>query len=650
MGFEKEIQHAKFRLPKPQVHASHPFRNHDNHEALLDYVTARLDGDKTNRDSRVAKYAQTDRDVAAWIRLSEEDQKRQAKHARDGTPVSHEVSLPLTWVHIDDMMTYYAQTFAPNRGMFYHTAEPDQTTEAAQLVSIMNNHAIYGSYYRHLLRAIFNLMKYNVGGVIPEWAIEYGPKLVMNEQEQAAVTSQVVFAGNKIQAIDMYNLFYDPAVEASCLYKDGEWFGLAEMKSHYWLKSKCLEGVYFNCEDILDGESNNFTSEYYKDPPVEAKLEFAGDGSGSRVNWFQYMAGSDGYLVNNAFELVTVYIRINPNDFGLVDGNRDAKAARNRYEVWKVTICNGEKIIGCQYMNNIHNYLPAMIGVIHDDFMRDATKAPAEILNPLQQFSSFLLNAHVKATRKNIFGTTYYDPSCIDMDKIPEGEVAARVPIKAQGWGKDIRQMVQRDDHVLDTKQTLSDLESMLGIIDQFFPTQSLPSQIAGIDRAVDSQVAAVQQGSNRRQHKGARLIDDTMMRPLRFALYYNIVQYLPDGQNIADYFSGKQQKVDLTALRDTSLVHLIGQGLKAIDRQQVATQMQQIIFALIQAPAVAERIDLLAMLDHWTSMMDIDTNMKQFELPPQPVVDPNATPGAAGAAPITPATNPESITAPIYG
>jgi hypothetical protein len=91
---------------------------------------------------------------------------------------------------------------------------------------------------------------------------------------------------------------------------------------------------------------------------------------------------------------------------------------------------------------------------------------------------------------------------------------------------KDIRTMIQHDNNTLDTKQTLRDLQGMMGIIDQFFPTQSLPSQIAGIDRAVDSQVAAVQQGSNRRQQKGARLIDESMLRPMRCSMYYNIVQF----------------------------------------------------------------------------------------------------------------------------
>lgn len=652
--YDEKIVHATFTLPKPEVHPSHPFRDEKNHERMVEYVKSRLMLDKTNRDSRVTRYSQIDRDVAAWVRLSEEDKTRKAKHERDGSPQPTETSLPLAWVHLDDMMTYFAQTFSPNRGMFYHTAKPDSTAPAAQLVEVMNSHAVYGSYYRHILRSIFSILKYNRGGIIANWAKDTGPKLIANPDGSASVGTQTIFSGNKISAIDDYNFFCDPSVEIQNLHKDGEWFAVAEMKSHYWLKNKCLEQVYFNCEEALRTDMAGMTQsiEWYKSPPVESRLSatYTADVGGA-TNWMQWMTGVEGGMVNNAFELVTMYIRINPNDFGLIPGNKAVRDQRNRYEVWRIVLLNGEKIIGCDYMPNIHGFLPAFFGILHDDWMAESTKSVHEIISPLQDFSSFLLNAHVKATRKNIFGTTFYDPTCIDYDKIPAGEVAARVPLKPQGFGKDIRTMVYHDNNMLDTKQTLQDLQGMMDIVNMFFPTQSLPSQIAGIDRAVDSQVAAVQQGANRRQHKGARIIDDTMMRPMRYCLYYNIIQFLTSGDMIADYFNGTSKKINLDALREASVVDLIGQGLKAIDRQQVAQMMQSIIFALIQAPQAAQGIDMLEMLDFWTSMMDIDTSMKQFALAPeQQTVPPGGEAVGPDGMPIQPATNPESVTAPIYG
>src|SRR3546814_4584981 len=100
------------------------------------------------------------------------------------------------------------------------------------------------------------------------------------------------------------------------------------------------------------------------------------------------------------------------------------------------------------------------------------------------------MNIHIKACRKNGWGTTYYNPSAVDYSVVPDGEVAARVPIKAQGFNKDIRTLVYHEAATLDTKQTLGDMQGVRDLTNQFFPTQSVPSQIAGIDRAISSQVA----------------------------------------------------------------------------------------------------------------------------------------------------------------
>lgn len=644
------IRHANLRLPKPTVHPSHPFRNKDNHADLLEYCKARLAVDKENIGTRRQRLAQIDRDVAAWVQLTDEDKARAVEHARTGKGQATQVSLPLMWVHLDDMMTYYAQTFAPSRGMFYHTAKPEQKAGAESLATVMNSHAIYGSYYRHLLRAIFAILKYNNGGVWATWETELGPQITSQADGTLGTESKPIFTGNLIKAIDWYNFYYDRSVEPSMLHKKGEWCAQAEVMSHYSLKSAAIEGEYYNLEDLLQNTGDSYRpdtlSSYYVDPPSYSKIS---SDESNGTSWVSILSGSDGQFVGAGFEVVTMYIRINPNDFDLIPGKAAAKATRDRYEIWKIVICNGERIIKVEWQDNIHNHLPAYIGTISDDGMREQSKSPAEILNPLQQFASFLMNVHVEGSRKNLYGTTFYDPSRVDYSKVPEGEVAARVPVKPQSYGQDIRTMVYHDNNVVDTKQTMGDLQSLMGLVDQFFPTQSLPSQIAGIDRAVSNQVAAVQQGSNRRQHKGARLIDDTMLRPMRYGMYYNIIQYMEAAQTIQDYFTNKSTTIDLEALRSMNLTDVIGQGLKAIDRQATSEAIQQVLFALIQAPGVGQQFDLVKFVDFWTSMMDIEASMEDFRAPPPPQGQPQDG-GVPGQAAIAPATNPQNITAPIYG
>lgn len=626
------MPHAEIPLPKPQVHAKHPFRNAATHQTLLDYLQPRLVQGKQARDNRLARMVRIDKSVAGWMKLDDDDRERALKQEREGIPQAVTMNLPLTFVHLDDMMTYFAQTFAPNRGMFYQQGSPNEVAPSQQIVTLMNNHAIYSGYFRQILLTTWATLKYNLGGFTGYWSQDLGTKLAKGTNDEDIAEDTIIWQGNRLDALDMYNTFWDPSVEPARIHIDGEWAARAMLCSHFHLQKKCLQGLYYNCEDELANDSGMGSNVYYRSPPVEANFASGAEGS----DWVSILNETPEYGKNQGFELTEITIRLNPIQLNLIAATK-ANARRNRYEVWRFTLLNNRKVIDATPMNNIHNFIPYFFGIINDDNMASTQKSVAEIIKPLQDFASFLLNTHVKATRKNIWGLTVYDPTVVDLKTLPDGEVAGRVPSKPTGAGKRLEDAIWEHKGSLDTKQTMQDLEATMGIIAQFFPTQSLPSQIASIDRAVDSQVAAVQQGANRRMQKGARLLDDTLFRPMRFAFYYNIIQYQPDGAMVSDFY-GKPVQIDLKALRETDLPFIIGQGLKAIDRQAAASQLQNIIFALVQNPATAERVDFMGIIDYWTSMIDIDIDMKQFALQPPtppPGVGHNGGPplGEGGAA-----------------
>lgn len=642
------MKHCKVPLAPTTVHLTHPFRHPQNHEKLLKYLQSRLRIGKQARDSELPRFVRIDQNVAGWMKLSDEDKKRDRKKAEDGSPQAVMVNLPLAYVHIDDMMTYFAQTFAPTRGMFYHTGKPGETQEASQIVTLMNNHAVYSGYYREVLLGILGVLKYNRGGYHVFWSQESGPKLARQDDGTDRMDMQLRWQGNRLEAIDMYNLLVDPTVHPTKLHQDGEFAAQAKMRSHYWLQNKASQGVYFNCEAALREYDGLSECIYYRSPPREAQLDNDESG-GSGSNWVSVLSEVPVYANQNGFELTEISIRLNPTEFGLLQGANIANKSRDRYEIWRFTLLNNKYVIDATYLNNIHGYLPFFLGLLNDDLMSTATKGVAEILQPLQDFASFLINTHIHSTRSSIWGLTGYDPSIIDLKKIPKGEVNATIPCEPAGYGKNINDAIWTKNSNLDTKQTLGDLGGVMDMINQFFPTQSLPSQIASIDRAVDSQVAAVQQGANRRQQKAARLLDDSLFRNVRFAMYYNIIQYQPDESEVTDFYTGKPITVDLSKLRNTDLPFIIGQGLKAIDRQAAAQSLQQIIFALIQAPQAAQGVDLLGLIDYWTTMIDIDIDMTKFKVA-APVTPDGAPQVDAAGNSIQPATDPQNVTAPIHG
>src|SRR3546814_18232874 len=104
------------------------------------------------------------------------------------------------------------------------------------------------------------------------------------------------------------------------------------------------------------------------------------------------------------YELVDITIRINPNDFGLIEGDAQQRAQSNRYEVWRFTVLNDERIIGVKYLNNAHSHIPYYFGISNDDTSTEHSKSPAETIQLLADFASFLINITIKASGQTVRG------------------------------------------------------------------------------------------------------------------------------------------------------------------------------------------------------------------------------------------------------
>jgi hypothetical protein len=171
----------------------------------------------------------------------------------------------------------------------------------------------------------------------------------------------------------------------------------------------------------------------------------------------------------------------------------------------------------------------------------------------------------------------------------------------------------------LDTRDNIADAASFMEFMKQFFPNQSLPAQIAGMDRAVSSQVSAVLQGAMRKMHMLGRLVDSDVMLPSRQAQYRNIARFDPD-------------KAAFASITEEDVAALLSSGIGQINRQAAAEQVREVIFALIQNPDSSARFDLPGLFAYWSVLLDTGTNLGAFVLPQQAAAAPPAQ-GDSGAA-----------------
>src|SRR3546814_17386478 len=110
--------------------------------------------------------------------------------------------------------------------------------------------------------------------------------------------------------------------------------------------------------------------------PYEARLVNESRRRGGE-DWLSSL-GNAFTMEEGDYELVDITIRINPNDFGLIEGDAQQRAQRNRYEVWRFTVLNDERIIGVQDHINAHSHIPFYFGNINADTSAEHSKSPVE--------------------------------------------------------------------------------------------------------------------------------------------------------------------------------------------------------------------------------------------------------------------------------
>lgn len=599
-----KLKYPNITLPKDVVAACFvdpdPVARSEDHEDLLEYLTSRLDAGAQDRIVRATRFAKVDKIVSTWQMLSQMDSARKEKQENTGQAQAISVNLPLAQSHLDDMVAFFAGVYSPSNGSFFQTPQDSAQAEAgSKLVDKLNTDARFGAYYSHLTKTMRALLKYNIGGFHHTWAVD-----------DLEADSNAAEGRNLAESIDMYNVFWDPSVkDPSRVSKDAEWAAISTVENRRWFVMREKRGFFQGCGDFIAGEGdatpNGVTAKYFRYPPRDAGVS-AEDTTSTRaasVNWESYGAtlGGEAAELVEGFEVVKMYCWLNPSDFGL--GYEGLEYTEDDYFLWRFWLADGKKIIRGEPVNIESDdpseqdklSIPLYMGYLNLDDMGDAQRSVAELLVPFQTFASFLMNSHVAGTRGKTYGVRGYDPTMFDLSKIDEGSTA--VWLESKTPGRDVRSGLMKLDANTETSDTMRDLQGLMALVREFFPSQALPSQIAGMDRATTNQVSSVLQGVSRRLHMLVRIMDDSILSPMLFGMYQHLVNF------------GKQG----SGLNDADARKILGSGLEQLNREIAEQAFRQLFFAILQNPQSAQAFDVQAMMNFWGSLLNTNVRFGTF-------------------------------------
>lgn len=545
-------------------------------------------------------------------------EKKRDKDNRMGRPPSPtKMNLPLAYAQMDDYVTYAMSLFAPEMNIFVATSAADKQSVAEGLTREIGKHGQTLGYYRQFCKFLINAVKYNLGAISVNWEKCEG-KVFTSSQGQGpngqpgATTGQVVaqdgtvWEGNYLKSLDMYNFLFDTSVHPCDLPLKGEFYADIELKTPFQIRRMARQKILFGIERYINtyapiANTNNAT--FYRTPPVlhEGLIE-----GGQTTNWQQVLsAGGPAQSSQLGIELVWYTTWIVPSDFGL--------SSSDELELWRIAMANGLYITAAYQIEVSHGQLPVACGAPIEDDLWNNQRSYAEMLLPLQHFASFLLNSHVSATRKAIYGITVYDKNAFPgMDLDAEDLIGARIPMKSTSTGMTIDQMFRHYNEAPETDQNVEMISKIVDIMQKIMPTNQA-QQVADLERATEYQAAATVQASSRRNLKITRILNDQAITPIKFQMMYNIYQNV----TVIKYTGsdGTVQQITPSDLVDAEIEFDVGTGLKGLDRLMQISIFKDLMGYLFQVKGMDQQVDLLGLLSYVCQIAGFETDLSRFRI-----------------------------------
>lgn len=601
-----------------------------NYHNLLNMLGSRNEEFEDFRRELITKLHRIDRELAGHISAGEDaaEATKQKKMAEGVAGPLPQIKMHFSDIELEEAISSSLLMLVPQDAPYGATARKDKIKEANGFAHLMNDHAKQYKHFSEYARVVTQAFSYNLFGAYVDWEKTIGRLPKVDDTTQAVTfTKETIYEGNKIRAFDLYNTNWDMTLRAEDVNTQGEFIIRYDRKRATWLKDRLDRGVFFgpseftaiiedyiksfNSSEYVCQYADQIESNYYFYPAPDFSHEGDNAASGctnpkTANEWSSWLNGLPDTTFDNrryrgTFEISETYVWLVPKQYGL--------GTSAELELWYIVTAGRDYILFAQQKNFAHGKLPISMGDLSSRSSGFLDKSKAEKIIPINSVLSNVLNLQLELTRKNLHGgLTFYNKKVVKFDEIDVGH-SGRVPVDMHEHDNDIRR------HVLQWSDTpkanmSQDITLLMGLLQQSLPTQS-GKRMTDLNRAVTHQSQNVAYESNKQLFVLAKLIDERCMSDLRDMQYYNILEF---GQTVEILDEkGAVQSMKPTDFIDINLQFTLTDGLRGVDSIALQNNLASVINMAIQGRLGEQGVDLLALINYYTTVVGDKTDLTQF-------------------------------------
>jgi hypothetical protein len=547
------------------------------------------------------------------------------------------LTIPVVMPQVEGALAYLSDTFLGSYPIFPVVSKPQVMAEALQMETIIQDNSVRFGWVPELLLAMRDGLKYNLCSVEVEWESKSQPKVTNAPLEDLTrgTTEETYYEGNRIKRLNPYNTIYDTRVSPHEQAEKAAFNGYVELWTREQLKkffeeegdetfaaTEAFESGSANYSTTLSSSSNNYfipevNPQALKSPTLTSTdwLAWAGLETGNAIRY------------HNMYEVLKLYVRIIPREFGIQTKNS------GKLHIYELYIVNRSVLIYMEEYASVDGTFPIKTAQLLEDGLGWQTKSFAENAIPFQAAASALYNSGIASQRRKVYDRLFYDPSMFNKKDMDNVDPVARIPSKAQAYGRPLQNGVfalqYRDENVATILSFARDVTDMADIANGQNRVARGQFQKGNKSR---TEFNEVMDRSDARNVMMAMFLEHRFFVPIKELIKLNILQY----QLPAKYYSPRTKSevaIDPVQLRNSSVQFQLADGMSPVSRLLNLEAFNVVAQMAATNPQMNAEYDIMGMLMYSLQLQGAGW-IQDFKRPPEQMQQQQAQMAMQQAAP----------------
>jgi hypothetical protein len=582
-------------------------------------LRSRLTLSELYMQKRHERWRESEEIFRAYMPEQAVDASRRAKR-EEGVPQYTTLVVPYSYAILLTAHTYWTSVFLSRTPVFQFAGRHGEPEMAVQALEALIDYQVnVGEMLVPLYVWLLDPGKYGFGVVVDYWdeteelvsSIREVPQTFLGvsvpgkTKKERVIERRAGYVGNRLSNVRPQDFYPDPRVPLA-FFQKGEFCGHKSSISLNELVRGEKSGYFFNVDVVRKRHAKGSISSMSR-TDTSSQIELPAEENAFLPTWKE---GVDG-----PWDRFQCTVELIPSEWGL--------GTTSYPEKWVFSLIANDVIIEAQPLGHLHNKFPYNLIEYEVDGHAINSRGLLEVIKPLNDTMTWLVNAHFYNVRKAMNDQIVYDPAAIVSSDLTVGGPGRRIRLSPRAYGTNPAQAIYQIPFNDVTQQHIRDLTVIAELVQR---ATGVSDNLMGVVNAGGRKTATEVRTSSsfgiNRLKTNTEYFSAMGFMPLAQKLVQNTQQFYDMDRKFriaGDLLAGAPSFVNVTPESIQGFFDFVPvDGTLPVDRFAQAALWKEMIAGIMRVPPIAMSYDVAGIFS-WVAKLSGLRNIDRFKVQVEP-------------------------------